>query len=192
MEFKRTKQPRRECTKHPAHRPCIAGTKVDAEQIKKLIQEGWTDKKILDFLGVSEVTWQEWKKNHPELIKLQDWRKEFDDKIVRSLAELAVGYSHPEEKIFLGPGGSIVTYETTKQYPPHEGAIKYWLNNRKRGEWSNQQELALMGKHGGAIQLETRPKQICLDDFTEEELAMLIAAGKKLNVKEEEEEEEEE
>lgn len=191
MEFKRTKQPRkREIVRHPAHRPCVAGTKVDAEQIKKLIQEGWTDHKIVNFLGVSDVVWHTWKREHPELLKYQDWRAEFDGKIERSLAEVARGYSHPEEKVFLGPGGTIVTHETTKHYPPHVGAIQYWLNNRKKGEWSNHQELALMGRHGGAIQLETRPKQVCLDDFTEEELAMLIAAGKKLNVEEVVEEDE--
>lgn len=191
MEFKRTKQPMKEYRKHPAHRPCVAGTKVDAEQIKMLIQEGWTDTKILNFLGVSELTWHKWKKDHPELSKLNDWKREFTGKIERSLAAVAVGYEHPEEKIFLGPGGKIVTHETTKHYPPSVDAIKYWLNNQKKGEWSNAQEVALMGKHGGAIQIESKPKQICLEDFTEDELALLIAAGKKLNPEEVAVEEEE-
>lgn len=189
MEFKRTKQPMKAYTTHAAHRPCVAGTKVDAEQIKKLIQEGWTDKKIVNFLGVSELTWWKWKKEHPELSKLNDWKQEFTGKIERSLAAVAVGYEHPEEKVFCN-GGILTTYNTIKHYPPSVDAIKYWLNNQKKGEWSSQQELALMGKHGGAIQLETRPKQICLEDFTEEELAMLIAAGKKLNVEEVVEEDE--
>jgi hypothetical protein len=115
---------------------------------------------------------------------------EFDDKIEHSLAELAVGYEHPEEKVFCAQG-RIIAYNTVKHYPPSEGAIKYWLGNRRPGKWSNQQELALMGKHGGAIQVESRPKQICLDDFSGEELALLIAAGKKLNTVEEPVEEEE-
>lgn len=149
MEFKRTKQPMKEYTKHPAHRPCVAGTKVDAEQIRKLIQEGWTDAKILDFLGVSEITWYKWKKDHPELSKYSDWRAEFDDKIEHSLAELAVGYEHPEEKIFCN-GGLVTRCKTVKHYPPSEGAIKYWLGNRRPGKWSNTQELALMGKIGRA------------------------------------------
>ena len=192
MEFKRTKKPRKVYKKTPMNRPCLFDSKTDITQVEKLIREGWSNKKIADFLQIEEITWIEWKKKQPALSKLMDWRAKGDHLVEHSLLEVATGYSHPEEKVFLGPGGSVVTHETRKHYPPSVPAIQFWLTNRRRADWSVQQRMELTGKGGGPIEVHTKPKKITLEDFTEEELALIASAGKKLSpiVAEETEEEE--
>lgn len=188
-EFKRTKTPYPKTIKrHSRGRPTLFGTKIDMEQIEKLIMDGWTDKKIIDFLGIEKNVWYTWKKDHPEIQESVDWRRAHDHLIERKLSEVARGYSHPEEKVFLGPGGQIVTHETTKHYPPNVSAIQFWLTNRQKNDWRHQQSLALTGANGGPVEIASKPKKISLSDFSEEELALITSAGRKLSASKEEEE----
>lgn len=186
VTFKRTKKPRkREIKRHP-WRPTIFGTKVDKEQVKKLILDGWNDKKVADFLNITKEAWIKWKNEQEDLLNLEDWRRQHSHLIERKLSEVARGYSHPEEKIFLGPGGTVVRAETMKHYPPNVQAIQYWLNNQMKKDWKSHEQLSITGKGDGPLQVETRPKKISLSDFTEEELALIASAGKKLNQEENE------
>lgn len=50
------------------------------------------------------------------------------------LFQRAVGYSHPEEKVFQY-NGEIITHMITKHYPPDTQAAQFWLRNRQPERW---------------------------------------------------------
>jgi hypothetical protein len=105
------------------------------------------DTDLAKILEISERTLNYWKKKHPEFLQALERGKEGADiKVARSVYEAAVGYEHPEDKIFLGPKGKPVIVKTTKHYPPDIGAAKMWLGNRQPEKWKDRQELAINGK----------------------------------------------
>lgn len=116
--------------------------KIDKAQIEKLARKGWTDAEMADFHGVTDRTWDNWKKAHPEFFRsLKDWKAEADEKVERSLFERAAGYTHPEEKIFQHEG-RVVRAETTKHYPPDSTAMIFWLKNRRPEDWRDKHEVS--------------------------------------------------
>ncbi|MGI9210883.1 MAG: hypothetical protein ACR2HF_00235, partial [Methylococcaceae bacterium] len=60
-----------------------------------------------------------------------------DAKVARGLFELATGYSHPDEKIFMHQG-EIVRAEYNKIIPPDVAAAKMWLINRQPAKWKDK------------------------------------------------------
>lgn len=114
---------------------------LDRTQAEKLARAGWTDAQMADFFGVTTQTWDNWKKKDPEFFgALKDWKAEADHRVERSLYERAIGYEHPEDKIFQH-GGEPVIVPTTKRYPPDTTAAIFWLKNRMRVEWRDRQEV---------------------------------------------------
>lgn len=107
------------------------------EQVAKLCLLGATDKQMADFFEVSEVTFNAWKKEHPEFLKsLKEAKHLADAEIVHSLYHRAKGYSHPEDDIRTvslgeGMGSEIVITPTIKHYPPDTTACIFWLKNRQ-------------------------------------------------------------
>lgn len=61
-----------------------------------------------------------------------------DDLVEISLFRSAIGYSHPEEKIFCTPTGTIRRAKTIKHYPPNYKAQAMWLTNRRPDKWRNK------------------------------------------------------
>ena len=111
-----------------------------AEQARKLCLLGATDAEMADFFGVSERTLNDWKKAHPAFLQsLKSGKVMADAEVATRLYERALGYSHPEEKVFNNQG-EIVTHQTTKHYPPDTTAAAIWLNNRKPDRWRNKPE----------------------------------------------------
>ncbi len=111
-----------------------------AEQARKLCLLGATDAEMADFFGVSEQTLNAWKKAHPAFLEsLKSGKVMADAEVATRLYERALGYSHPEEKVFQN-AGEIVTHQTTKHYPPDTTAAAIWLNNRKPDRWRNKPE----------------------------------------------------
>jgi len=123
---------------------------LDIDQVKKVAGEGWTDIKMADFFGVAESTWYKWKIDHPEFSEaLKEWKAEADARVERSLYERAVGYSHPEDKIF-NDGGQPLVVPTRKQYPPDTTAAIFWLKNRQSEQWRDKSET----EHTGSVKIE--------------------------------------
>lgn len=124
----------------PAGRP----TKFKPEFVKqaeKLCVLGLTDVELARFFDVSEVTLNAWKSKHPEFLKsLKVGKKEADTRVERSLYHRAVGYSHPEDKIFNDSGTPLVV-PTTKHYPPDTTAGIFWLKNRKAADWRDKRDV---------------------------------------------------
>jgi hypothetical protein len=124
---------------------------IDSKQVEALASRGWTDAEMSSFFGVSEVTWNAWKKKHPEFLKsLKDWKLEADDRVERSLFERACGYSHKEDKIFKPAGEKPTIVPTIKHYAPDSTACIFWLKNRKRDQWRDKPDDVQEDEHGQA------------------------------------------
>lgn len=66
--------------------------------------------------------------------------------------ERAIGYSHPEEKVFCN-NGEVIVHKTTKHYPPDTQAGIFLLTNRQRSRFRDKKDLEHTGKDGGPVAL---------------------------------------
>jgi hypothetical protein len=115
--------------------------KIDPAIVEILCRVGFTDKEMSAILGVTEKTWNNWKnKNADFLQSLKENKGIADGRIEASLFQRAEGYSHPEDKIFLGKDGQPVVVHTTKHYPPETIAAIFWLKNRQPTRWRDRKE----------------------------------------------------
>lgn len=131
--------------KHPGGRPTDYKEEYNDIAYKLCKNHPVTDMQLAELLNVTEKTINTWKQKHPEFLQSIKEGKAFRDQIVeRSLYERAVGYSHPEEKIFNNQG-EIIAYETTKHYPPDTGAAAFWLKNRQPERWREKIEVKTTG-----------------------------------------------
>lgn len=106
-----------------------------AKQAEKLCEMfGATDLDLAKYFGVSERTIYYWKRDHKAFLHALKSKKLSDERVERSLYERAIGYSHPEDKIFNNNGEAMVV-ETMKHYPPDTGACVVWLANRQPERW---------------------------------------------------------
>ena len=106
-----------------------------ARQAEKICLLGATDEFLANYFDVCVATINNWKKKHPDLLEsIKRGKQEADLKVAESLFNRAVGYSHPETKVFNNQG-EIVTHDVTKQYAPDPAAAIFWLKNRQPGQW---------------------------------------------------------
>lgn len=116
-----------------------------AEQAYKLCLLGATDKELADFFEVSEQTLNAWKHKVPKFLEsLKRGKLIADAEVAEKLYQRALGYSHPEDKIFNDQGKPLIV-PTVKQYPPDAGAAKLWLINRQGNKWRDKTDV----NHGG-------------------------------------------
>ena len=112
---------------------------IDLKQVEQLASRGWTDAEMSKFFSITEQTWCNWKKEHPEFFEsLKDWKVEADARVERSLYERATGYSHPDVKIFKSAGEAPVTVDIIKHYPPDPTSCIFWLKNRDKENWRDR------------------------------------------------------
>jgi hypothetical protein len=98
-------------------------------------------------------TLNHWKDAHPEFLhSLKQGKEVADAQVEKSLYERALGYSHPEVKVF-NNAGEIITYEVTKHYPPDPTSMIFWLKNRRPEQWRDKQEHD--HNHHGAVAVDT-------------------------------------
>lgn len=111
------------------------------KQAEKLCRLGAIDLDLADFFEVSEDTIYEWKNKHPEFSEaLKRGKPTANERVKESLFNRAVGYSHPEEKVFCHQG-EIITHQTTKHYPPDTAACFIWMKNRDPENWRDRHEI---------------------------------------------------
>lgn len=116
---------------------------LDMGVVELLATKGFTDKQMAQILDVTEKTFNTWKKkNEGFLQSLKDGKSVADSKVEASLYERAIGYSHPEDKIF-NNNGKALTVKTTKHYAPDTAAAFIWLKNRKG--WKDKTEVEVSG-----------------------------------------------
>lgn len=117
------------------------------EQAKKLCLLGATDKELADFFDVAESTINLWKKAHPEFSEsIKEGKLQADANVSERLYSRAMGYSHPEDKIFNNAGSEMVV-KTIKHYPPDTAAAIFWLKNRRPDNWRDKQEIDNLHRH---------------------------------------------
>jgi hypothetical protein len=105
-----------------------------------LVKMGLSDRAIAKACDISQVTLRAWKKDPEFLTLLSELKLNADGEVEKALYLRALGYSHPEEKIF-NNNGQILRAKTTKHYAPDTEAAKFWLINRQKQKWSNKQTI---------------------------------------------------
>ncbi|MGE4043337.1 MAG: helix-turn-helix domain-containing protein [Acetobacteraceae bacterium] len=124
------------------------------EQAFKLCLLGATDKEMAAFFSVCEATFHNWKNEHPEFLEsITQGKLRADAEVAEKLYHRALGYTHPEEKIFSN-GGEIVRASTTKHYPPDTQAASLWLRNRQPDKWREKVVNEHTGPNGGPLQTQ--------------------------------------
>ena len=84
-----------------------------------------------------------WRAKHePFSQALTEGKDAWDDRIERSLAMRAAGFSVHTEKLF-NYEGAVVRAQTVEFYPPETGAIKLWLGNRRPDKWKDKHEVKI-------------------------------------------------
>ena len=152
-------KPKKKAAKKKTGRPSKFAqlTDLDKSNMEKWYRRGFTDSEVADFLGITQRTIDNWKKDHPEFFQsLKDWKYEADGKVEMSLYERACGYSHPEERLTFRDGEELIV-KTTKHYPPDSTSCIFWLKNRKKEEWRDKHDV----EHSGDI-------SVTVNKFTEE------------------------
>jgi hypothetical protein len=102
----------------------------------------------------------EWMAAHEEFSQaVARARGRADKKVEKSIFAAAVGYEHPEDKIFLGRDGKPVVVKTTKHYPPDSALAKFWLINRSRKaapdeKWTDNQVKEITGANGDPLTVQ--------------------------------------
>ena len=110
---------------------------------------GAIEEEIADELNIGITTLERWKKYYPEFrAALKVGKDVFDDRIERSLAQRAIGYSHPAVKAFMTRDGKIIEHKYIEHYPPDTTAALFWLKNRRPDRWRDVQRIdAAMGHY---------------------------------------------
>lgn len=135
-----------------------------ADQVFKLCLLGAIDIELADFFGVSEKTINTWKKKHPEFLQsIKEGKTQADTRVAESLFHRAIGYSHPENKIF-NNGGEAMIVETTKHYPPDTTAGIFWMKNRQPDKWRDQKHVNLTSRVQGLTDEELDAEIDALSD----------------------------
>lgn len=123
------------------------------KQAQKLALLGATDAEMADFFGVALSTLALWKVKHQEFSDSLKVGKEIADKrVVDSLYQRAMGYSHVDTDVRVIEG-AIVTTELVKHYPPDTTAMIFWLKNRDPKNWRDRVEQSHVGEDGGPIDI---------------------------------------
>ena len=142
------------------------------QRVYLLTLKGLIDADLAVAFGVDINSIHYWKRTKPEFMEaLTLGKDQYDQRVERSLGERALGYSHPDTHISVHQGEVIIT-PITKHYPPDTAAAIFWLCNRQRERWNNNQRTEFRG----ALDIRMQTK-IDLTGFNEQELNLLKEMG---------------
>lgn len=133
-----------EAAKGPGGRPESYHPRF-AEIARAMCRLGATDFDLACEFGVRTETIWSWRCKYPEFSNSTlEGKEAFDNRIERSLAQRAAGYSYHTEKVF-NYEGQIIRAEIVEHVPPDVSAIRLWLMNRRPEVWRDKQEVKLDG-----------------------------------------------
>ena len=113
-----------------------------AEWGAEMCKLGATDSDLARVFKVTTQTIYNWQVEHPEFLDaIMQGKDFFDDKIERSLAHRALGYTFNSEKVFQHQG-EIVRAEVLEHIPPDVTAQIFWLKNRRKEQWNTPSEVS--------------------------------------------------
>lgn len=99
------------------------------DEIAEWCRAGATDHEIMLHFGIANSTLYRWRDMYPEFARAMDEGKaKFDERIERSFAERARGYTHMVEKVFSNGTRARVL----EHVPAEPGAARVWLQQRGR------------------------------------------------------------
>jgi hypothetical protein len=114
-------------------------------EAKELGLSGATDFEIAQHFGVPQLTLDYWKRRVPEFAAaLRAARDIADEKVAASLYHKARGYTFQSEEIKV-VDGAIIRVPTTTHVAPDTTAMIFWLKNRQREQWRDQQDVSVSG-----------------------------------------------
>lgn len=129
---------------------------------KELCERGATDYDLAQQFGVETVTIWRWQVQHAEFCSAVKVAKDsYDDRVERSLAQRAVGYTYDTEKVFHHQG-EITRAKIVEHVPPDPGAAKLWLTNRRRDKWRDTQSKEISGPDGKPIEVDAKGDKLAL------------------------------
>lgn len=108
---------------------------------------GATNYELAQEFGVSRDTINQWQVKHSEFSdSLKIGKGEYDDRIKRSLAERAMGYTYDADEVHVNKDGDITRYTRKVHVPPDTRAAQTWLSARNAKEWAEAKKLEVSGK----------------------------------------------
>lgn len=117
---------------------------------------GLTDKEMAGVLGVSEVTFNAWKREQPRFAsELRHGKAVPDSRVAERLFQRAIGYDHDSVKIF-NAGGAPLVVPFIEHFAPDVTACIFWLKNRQPKLWRERQEL----EHSGQLDVAGLPNDV--------------------------------
>ncbi len=106
-------------------------------QAETLFLSGYTVKEFCGVTQIGKQTFYRWVKRHPKFRDAVEYgRNSGDEEVVRAAFKRAVGgYSVTETQKTTTADGSVSIKTTTRQLPPSDAAVKFWLTNRRNSKW---------------------------------------------------------
>lgn len=124
------------------------------DQAHRLCLLGYTDEELAKFFGIARSTLSAWKLDYPEFSdSIKSGREDADSQVAKSMFERAIGYSHPEEKVFCN-NGQVIVHKTVKHYPPDTQAGIFLLTNRQNSRFRDKKDLEHTGPDGGPVRMQ--------------------------------------
>ena len=119
-------------------------------QVISMLKDGFKDKEIIEFLGISRSAWKAKKNSNSKLKQAIDEVKEArNEQVEDALFKCCTGYHYYEEvptkvkEEVETENGIVLVKEDVKISKvrkfarPDVNAQKYWLNNRKKASWKD-------------------------------------------------------
>lgn len=108
------------------------------EIARQMCANGATDYDLAQEFGVTTVSIWRWQATHTDFCNaLVVGKGAFDNRVERSLAQRAVGYTYHSEKIIAPKQGTTpIRVPVVEHLPPDISAAKHWLSNRRKDQWA--------------------------------------------------------
>lgn len=128
------------------------------DQIRAIMMNGFDEDDISELFDISRQQMGIWKAQYPHFKKAVEMGyTDADAAVLNALFQTATGYSHEEEKVMMWDG-DILTHTVEKHYKPDVQAIKLWLTNRQKQNWSDRKETKVSGDADAPIGLRDETK----------------------------------
>jgi len=127
--------------KHPGGRPSSYPS-IDLDMVTKLSKLGMTNEQMAGYFDICIKTWYNYQRENPEFLQaIQKGKADADELVEQSLFQQAIGFTHPEDKIFYDNQiGKVVVVPTVKRYRGDTAAAFIWLKNRRPDRWKDRAE----------------------------------------------------
>ena len=127
---------------------------IDLSQVQRIAELNLTEKEIAHALNISIATLTNYKKDYPQfLASLKKGKAVADERVVLSLFQRAMGYSHPDVHIS-NFQGMVTRTPIIKHYPPDPTSMIFWLKNRDPENWRDRKEIT--GADGESLTIEVK------------------------------------